>query len=167
MIRNSIFEKKVISFSYYTQKTTSKIKIEPHFLIFRFNTWYLLGYSSELSDFYLFKLTRMLKINCTNIVFKKKKVDLNKFSKKDFFNTKQSVKLLMDRSLEYKLLDYMNQNDYFINEDNKIIVSMPYLDEDFMVGLILSMGDKVTVLSPDKLVTRIKYEVKKIINLYN
>lgn len=47
-------------------------------------------------------------------IFQKKSL-----KKKDFFNDKYTVTMLIDRSLEYKLIDYIEFSSYEITEDNR------------------------------------------------
>lgn len=166
IIRAAIKNKKIIEFNYYSKAGIYKKNVEPNFVIFRNNSWYISGFCSTKQDFRLFKLTRISQLVVLNFSFEPKIMPKEKIKKKDYLCKDKKVTLLMDRSLEYKLVDYIDDKSYEITKSNKIKVDMPYIDYDFIIELILSMGDKVEVLSPKYIRNDIQKKIYKIIKLY-
>ncbi|WP_315067979.1 YafY family protein [uncultured Clostridium sp.] len=166
LIRKAIDEKRELSFRYYSKEGISEKNIEPYLVIFRLSAWNVLGFCKEENDFILFKLTRMADIIMSDTVFNAREIPEEKLEKKDFLNDKYTVTMLIDRSLEYKLVDYIEVTSYEITEDNRIKVDMPYINYEFIIELILSLGDKVEVLSPKHVIEDLKIRLENILNKY-
>lgn len=88
-------------------------------LYLELSAWNVLGFCKEENDFILFKLTRMTDIIMSDNIFNVRDIPEEKLKKKDFFNDKYTVTMLIDRSLEYKLIDYIEFSSYEITEDNR------------------------------------------------
>lgn len=166
LIREAIDERRELNFRYYSKDGISEKNIEPHLVIFRLSAWNVLGFCKEENDFILFKLTRMADIVLSDTIFNAREIPEEKLEKKDFLNDRYTVTMLIDRSLEYKLIDYIEVSSYEITEDNRIKVDMPYINYEFIIELILSLGDKVEVLSPKHVIEDLKIRVENILNKY-
>lgn len=166
LIRRAIDERRELSFRYYSKDGISEKNIEPYLVIFRLSAWNVLGFCKEENDFILFKLTRMADIIMSDTIFKAREIPEEKLKKKDFLNDRHTVTMLIDRSLEYKLIDYIEVSSYEITEDNRIKVNMPYINYEFIIELILSLGDKVEVLSPKHVIEDLKIRLENILNKY-
>jgi predicted DNA-binding transcriptional regulator YafY len=166
VIRKSIDTKKVVIFHYYSKTGISDRCIEPYFLIFRESSWYVLGFCMIEKDFKLFKLTRMVDIASIDVTFKAREIPKKKLERHDYFNKENTVTMLIHRSLEYKLIDYIEVGLYEITEDNQIKVEIPYINYEFIIELILSLGDRVEILSPKKVIEDLKIHAKNILNKY-
>lgn len=166
LIRKAIDERRELFFRYYSKHGISERNIEPYLVIFRLSAWNVLGFCKEENDFILFKLTRMTDIIMSDTIFNVRDIPEEKLKKKDFFNDKYTVTMLIDRSLEYKLIDYIEFSSYEITEDNRIKVDMPYINYEFIIELILSFGDKVEVLSPKHVIEDLKIRLENILNKY-
>jgi predicted DNA-binding transcriptional regulator YafY len=166
LIRRAIDERRELSFRYYSKDGISEKNIEPYLVIFRLSAWNILGFCKEENDFILLKLTRMADIILSDTIFKAREIPEEKLEKKDFLNDRYTVTMLIDRSLEYKLIDYIEVSSYEITEDNRIKVNMPYINYEFIIELILSLGDKVEVLSPKHVIEDLKIRVENILNKY-
>ncbi|WP_297427496.1 YafY family protein [Clostridium sp.] len=166
LIRKAIDERRELFFRYYSKEGISEKNIEPYLVIFRLSAWNVLGFSKEENDFILFKLTRMTDIIFSDTIFNAREIPEEKLKKKNFFDDRYTVTMLIDRSLECKLIDYIEFSSYEITEDNRIKVDMPYINYEFIIQLILSFGDKVEVLSPKHVIEDLKTRVKNILNKY-
>ncbi|WP_026887613.1 helix-turn-helix transcriptional regulator [Clostridium beijerinckii] len=166
VIRKAINERKELSFRYYSKTGIYERNIEPYLVIFRLSAWNVLGFCEEENDFILFKLTRMTDIILSDTIFNVRDIPEEKLKKKDFFNDRYTVTMLIDRSLEYKLIDYIEFSSYEITNDNRIKIDMPYINYEFIMQLILSFGDKVEVLSPKHVIEDLKIRVENILNKY-
>ncbi|WP_160679806.1 YafY family protein [Clostridium sp. C8-1-8] len=166
LTRKAIDERRELFFRYYSKEGISEKNIEPYLVIFRLSAWNVLGFCKEDNDFILYKLTRMADIRLSDTIFNVREIPEEKLEKKDFFNDTYTVTMLIDRSLEYKLIDYIEVSSYEITDDNRIKVDMPYIKYEFIIQLILSMGDKVEVLSPKHVIEDLKIRVENILNKY-
>lgn len=59
VIQDAIELKRTLCFSYYGPAGDSQREIEPYYLIFKWNNWYVYGYCYLRNDFRMFKLNRM------------------------------------------------------------------------------------------------------------
>ncbi len=74
---------------------------------------------------------------------------------------------LFDKSMKYAVSDIFGVNNYETLDDERIKVSFSYGQKSWIYGFLLSFGDKVEVLSPDKLRQRIKEMAVNISRVYD
>ncbi len=63
VIKQTINNRELISFQYYSEKGESVCNIEPYFIMFRWFAWYIYGYCLTQQDFRLFKLNRLSELH--------------------------------------------------------------------------------------------------------
>lgn len=166
IIRNALNEKKELFFHYYSANGISERYIEPYFVIFRWSSWYVFGFCKLRNDFRLFKLTRIVDIMLSDTKFIDRDIPKEKLKMDNFFNENQTVTMLVDRCLEYKIIDNIGVDSYEITRDNRIKIEIPYINYEFVIQLIMSFGDKVEVLSPKYIIEHLKIHAKNILSIY-
>lgn len=171
IIAEAIKEKKRIRFDYTTasNRTLRRI-VEPLLLNFRWYAWYLFGYCTEKCDYRLFKVTRMRNVLNTEVEFENSHEGWRTiFDNKDDQDTRKYVDLdlICSNDVRVQMEDCFPRaaieevdEDYF-----RMTFSVPE-NERYWFGLILSFGDKVKVLSPSSVVSRVQNTVSDIQNLY-
>lgn len=171
LIEDAIKGKKQIRFSYTSASNRTSLRtVEPLLLNFRWYAWYLFGYCTEKHDYRLFKVTRMRNVLNTEVSFE---------------NIHEGWRTVFDNQDEqdirsYVELELMCSNDIRVQmEDCFPRAVIEELDEDYFrmrfsvpenerywFGLILSFGEKVKVLSPESVVSRIQDTVSGIQKTY-
>lgn len=185
--KDSIMQKKITSLNEaiesnkciqieYISKTSRKIRIiHPYKLVFKQSYWYLYGFCEESNDFRLFKINRIVSHEILNKNFNCKsieKIDL----KNDFGVTlfpPQDSKSLYDIKLEYDSI-----NEFFLtdkidakffqrnNNEEKGCIIFQVSDLDWTADFIISIQDKVKVVSPLELKEKVKLRIKKMSEIY-
>lgn len=167
LLREAINNNLEVFFDYFSSKGLSQRYIEPYFITFKWSAWYVFGYCKLRNDFRLFKLNRISSLKITDIKFKLRDVPEERLNLDNYFiNEKKVVTMLIDRSLEYKIVDQYGVNSYEITEDNRIKFNLVYTNHQYAMEFILSLGDKVYILSPDSIIDELKTNSKNILNMY-
>lgn len=166
VLRKSVKERKEVFFHYYSAKGTFERYIEPYFIIFKWSSWYVFAFCKLRQDFRLFKLTRMVDLKSTDTVFNIRNIPKEKIQLDSFFHDEQIVTMVIDRCLEYQLIDNFGADCYEIIENNLIKIDLPYTNYEFVIQLILSFGDKVEVLSPTHIIDDLRIHAQNILNRY-
>jgi predicted DNA-binding transcriptional regulator YafY len=165
-IRMAISENKLFSFEYYSEKGLSKRIIEPYFIVFKWSAWYVYGFCRDKTDFRLFKLNRLWKYGILNETFEPKpKYNISPDFDKYFMDTNE-VTILFDKSVEFKLIDEYGPDCFEVTDDNLLKLTTGYTNKDYIIGWILSFGDKARVISPDKIIMELKEKTKNILKNY-
>lgn len=156
----------IVSFNYYgrSQKMTKR-KVEPYRIINKNNDWYLLGYCLDKLAYRVFKINRINSITNTNQNFIRRN-DNNNSSDKLQFNNENNVELVLeiDKKLSYRIYDEFNKSQIRTNDNNDYIIHVEYPEDDWLYGYILSFGEHIKVLSPDRIRSIIADKLAKAIN---
>ncbi len=166
LLKEAMSTKKEVAFDYYSSKGTSKREIEPYFITFKWSAWYVFGYCKQRKDFRLFKLNRMDVLKITDIIFNVQSIPHEKTQLDDYFLTEKFVTILIDRCLEYHIVDSYGVDSYEITSDNRIKFDLPYTNHDYAIQFILALGDKAQVLAPKSMIHQIKTHAENILELY-
>ncbi|WP_459766585.1 WCX domain-containing protein [Alkaliphilus crotonatoxidans] len=100
------------------------------------------------------------RLNRGSIPEEKKKLE-NYFSQEQWV-----VTLLLDPSLEYKIVESYGVNSYEIMPDQRIRFKLYYRNKDYALKTILGFGDKAEVISPKEMINEIRSCAKKIYEKY-
>ena len=68
MIQDAIETRHLLKFKYFAPSGESVRNIEPYYIVFKWNSWYVYGWCRKRKDFRLFKLNRMDKLTETTDV---------------------------------------------------------------------------------------------------
>lgn len=131
-------------------------------LIFKSYTWYMWGYCLKRSDYRMFKLSRIRKIDLTSNFFihrGEKYMDPEEFIGEIVKITLKINKEFLSRAKEY----FQEKN---INEiDNEFFASIEFPNGEWIKEYLLSFGSNIEVLEPLWLKNSIINEAKKILNM--
>lgn len=167
ILRKAILDKNEVTFEYFSSKGVSKRCIEPYFITFKWSAWYVFGYCKLRKDFRLFKLNRMDGVKESDVKFITRHIP-NELTELDNYFTKDEkvITMLIDRSIEYEVVESYGVNSYEITEDNRIKFDLHYTNHDFTMKFIMGLGDKVEVLSPKFIIDQLKVSAENILNKY-
>lgn len=170
-LQSAVVKKCVVTFSYTNNDNKTRIhNVEPIAVIYRWYAWYLLAYSEEKDDYRIYKLVRMNHLQITDKPFLKEHesadIILKNADKKD---SRQYTDVFVKCKAEAKsrVIEYLKGvvMDEFLNGDFLIKLSVVE-NEQFWIGTLLSLGDLVEVIEPERIRTRIIEAAEKIILLY-
>lgn len=169
LLRQAISNRFIVQFEYYSKNGQTKREFEPYFITFKWSAWYVFGFCRLRSDFRLFKLNRLINLELTENCYTLREVTDDQLDLEAFYlapGKRNYATLLLDRSLEYIMVDTYGQDSYEIIDDNTIMAKWDYVNEGEMVKTILSLGGGAKVITPQELADAVKRETEKIICQY-
>ncbi len=151
IIQDAIGLKKTIGFKYYSPGGDTEREIEPYYLIFKWTSWYVYGYCFLRNDFRLFKLERMDSIAYVSSFKGDREVPMPDLSNKEVFPVKDRVKAIFDPSMKWQLVQEYGIDSFQEMEDGSLLFEQSYADDEGLLAWMLSCGDKVAVLEPERI----------------
>lgn len=169
-IRNAISNKQLVSIEYISKMSSTVRTIEPYKLVFKERDWYVYAYCLLRMDFRLFKLNRISAYEITTDYFVPRQVTVPSFALKNKLYEKGNnvqYRIALEFALENKefLLQALGALNFKIT-DNKGIIDFITTNLDYMVNLIISLQDKVKVVSPPILQERVLQTINKMKKIY-
>ena len=168
LLRQAIKSCRVVEMDYYTSQGGARRVIEPYYVIYQWSDWYVYAYCRLRGDFRLFKLNRSDALELTGDCFERRPVeslpDLNEYFNKS--ETRQTVVLLVDRSLEYLLVESYGSKSFQPYDENNYLFSFDYVNPEWMLQYVLSFGGKAKVLEPESLAEEVCRQAEAILANY-
>lgn len=169
VLRKAIAERNVVRFAYYSKKGQTERAVEPYLITFQWAAWYLFGYCRLREDFRLFKLNRITGLELTDMRYVPRQITEEQLDFSAYLSdprTKRCATLVLDRSLEYVVVDEFGTDAIERTNDNKIVAKWDYVDEREMVKTVLGLGGGVKVAAPQSLADAVCAEAEKIFQQY-
>jgi predicted DNA-binding transcriptional regulator YafY len=170
LISKAVDEFSILSFDYTDSnlKSTQR-KVEPVSLVLKMNSWYLYAYCMYRDDFRLFKLSRIRNLKIINGKFSQREMP-DKFPWEGCWNTeneKQRFVFKFNSKAISKLTDYFDVDNIKVGDDGSAVVTVHYLEDEWVYGMILSFGSDIEVLEPQHVREIIKVRAEEILKKYN
>jgi len=156
VIQDAIEKRHLIKFKYFSPSGESRRTIEPYFIVFKWNDWYVYGWCRKRKDYRLFKLNRMDRLTESDGGFICRNAPVPSFSSDLHYPREIKVKALFDADMKWKLVEEFGAECNMESAGEKILFSADYADLESLMGWLLSFGDKVEVLEPAELRKRMK-----------
>lgn len=167
IIKKAILNHHIISFKYYYEKGEKQRIIEPYKLIFKWSSWYVLGYCLDKKAFRLFKLNRLWDIQNSNKSFSLRDIPAEELNLNNYFTeAKINLKAIFAETEKYRLIEEYGANCYSTIENGKLLFEWSFVSYEHMLNWVLSFGDKVYILEPEKLRYEYKKQAENIIKMY-
>ena len=165
MIKTAILNKNRIKFEYYnTNGEKSERIVEPLQIWFKDKSWYLIVYCKTKQDYRIFKIARIKEIEILEEHFER---ELQKESKKEKHNFKTiTLELEISEKMAYRVYDEFEDSEINKKADGSFIVNVEFPENEWVYGYILSFGEYVKVLSPERVKRTIKNKIEKILKNY-
>lgn len=171
ILNQAIKDKHTVTFSYTNADNVQKeFEVEPVAALYKWYAWYLLSYFPKYEDYRTFKLERMDQIeitNRTNSMEHHAEHAQEQWEKQGDQRTYIHLKLHCQKEIKVKCMEYLNGaiESEFENGDVIMALSVPE-NEQFWYGVVLSFGNKITVLEPKELQQKIVNTCKDILQQY-
>lgn len=168
LLRECVLQKRVLTFEYYGSDGEKTERIaEPLKILFKGAGWYLYSFCRSKQDYRIFKLTRMNHPRMLEERFERPIPD-HVFPQTDrvYASDMMQLKLRFDASLAFRVYDEFNPEKVVRNPDGSLVVETAFPPGDWVCGFLLSYGDGVTVLEPEKIRNEIAGRAEKIARLY-
>lgn len=165
MIKTAILNKNQIEFVYYNSNgEKSQRTVEPLQVWFKDKSWYLISYCKMKQDYRIFKIARIKEIKILEEHFKR---ELQQENKKEEYKFKTvTLELEISKKMAYRVYDEFEDSEINKKDDGSFIINVEYPENEWVYGYILSFGEYVKVLSPERVKRTIKDKIEKILKNY-
>lgn len=167
LIKNAISDKHIIAFDYYSSKGENQYSVEPYRIVFKWSSWYVFGYCIQTQEFRLFKLNRLWNLIKTDNTYDIKDISPQALNFGDFLAENNfTLKAIFDGSEKFRIIENYGIDSFKELDDGQIFFERGFANYDNMLQWVLSFGDKVTVLSPEKLINDLRLQSENIFKKY-
>lgn len=165
MIKVAILNKNPIEFIYYNSNGDKTKRIaEPLQIWFKDKSWYLIAYCRMKQDYRIFKITRIKEIKTLQEHFER---ELPKEQKEEKYKFRIiSLELEIGKEMAYRVYDEFECSEITKKDDGNFIIKVEYPENEWVYGYILSFGEYLKVLSPDRVKTTIRNKLEKTLKNY-
>lgn len=165
IIKSAILNKKLIEFIYYNSNgEESKRIVEPLQIWFKDKSWYLISYCRNKKDYRIFKIARIKEIKTLQEHFER---EIPKEPREEKCNFKSiSLELEISKQMAYRVYDEFENNQISKKENGNFIVKVEYPDNEWVYGYILSFGEYIKVIAPNRAKDIIKDKLEKTLKNY-
>ena len=144
--------------------------VEPIALNYRWYAWYFLAFCISKQDYRIFKVARVSELKPTKIPFSMQHEDPAYLLEQAFHGGKRKsldITILCKADAKVPICEYLGGKITETRENGDFVMQLhAFEDERMWFAMILSFGDKVTVLQPDSLKTRLTETAQSILSLY-
>lgn len=169
-VRQAMEENKVLRFHYTNSSGENAFRvIEPLSIAYKGFSWYIYGYCRTKEDYRVFRLSRMKNPELGEEKFdpaRRVVEEINWLGVPD--NSRPDVALLMKFAprARARVEDFFDAENIQVQEDGSILVRVQYPEDAWVYSTILSFGEDVEVLEPERIRTIISEKAKKIWERY-
>ena len=165
IIKEAIFQKRVISFCYFSGKgNKEKRNVRPIRLVFKSKSWYLYSFCLLRNDYRFFKLTRIKELEMLSETYTQDFTS-TKIEKQIQVENTVAVKLKFDRQAAFRVYDEFTDN---ITEDSQgnLYVQVDLPDNEVLYSYVMSFSDSVEVIEPQSIREQMKKGLQKMQEKY-
>lgn len=148
-VHESVSASSLLHFSYTgANGKRSTRKVEPHTLIYKNFTWYLLAYCLKRGDFRLFRISRIRDLKCLSEHFVRRPVEpLANFQGNEGRKMVELV-LKFDPAIRVKVEEQFDDTELTEDMEGFIIATFSWPDDDWVMCYVLGLGSDVEVIRP-------------------
>lgn len=171
-LQKAVREKIPVKFTYTNNSgQTRQHSVEPVAVVYRWYAWYLLAYSLEKCDYRTYKLVRMENLEVMKGTFLREhptaEVILQDEGQQDCKQDTTEISVKCKQEAVYRLKEYLHGQVVENLQDGMAIMKLSVVEqEQWWIGILLSLGDAVEVLSPMHVKERLIGLAEKILFLY-
>ncbi|MCL2372448.1 MAG: YafY family transcriptional regulator [Defluviitaleaceae bacterium] len=165
LIKQAIFQSRVIQFDYFYGKGESRRRIEPHIIIFQWTSWYVFGFCLERQGWRMFKLNRLINLVQCDQAFTMRNIPKEKPDLYSHLTDDIKLVAVFDKAVKYRLVEAYGIESFRETEDG-LHFEFDFTNLDYMVSWLLGFGDKVKVLEPPHVAAEIISIAKNILARY-
>ncbi|MCU0847745.1 MAG: YafY family transcriptional regulator [Spirochaetes bacterium] len=167
LVNESIRDRMLIGFLYRNSAGKSvRRKIEPMTLIFKGYAWYLFAFCRLKNDYRLFRLSRISGIEVIPEHFSRRSASYKDYMK-DGEPDREKVDLTLEFTPEARFMveDYFDEESIEVKDDGRMTVKASFIEDEWVYSLLLSYGEKVRVVAPERIRKALGEKAKKILTL--
>lgn len=164
MIKTAILNKNQIEFTYYNSNgNKSKRIVEPLQIWFKDKSWYLISYCRNKEDYRIFKIARIKEIKTLQEHFER---ELPKKQEEEYNLRNILLELEISKEMAYRVYDEFENSEISKKENGNFIVKVEYPENEWVYGYILSFGEHIKVIAPNRAKNIIKDKLEKTLKNY-
>ncbi len=167
LLREAIRNNRIVRFRYCSSKGDEIRQVEPYYLTFRWSAWYLYGYCKDRKDYRLFKLNRIWELEGRDEYFEPGDIPEDRQDLDQYFTDDIQITVLFDQEVRYRLIEEYGPGCYSVTKEGGLLFSSGFTNRDFVIGWLLSFGDKAKVIEPRELCQELKEIAEGIIKNYS
>ena len=164
LLKNAVIKKMAITFSYSSSYgITTDRTVYPLKLVFKSKSWYMQAFCLPKENYRTFKINRMQGIEILEQSFEGILLPPPEIDPKELEMPKLvDIKLLFSPVIAYRIYDEFGEDYITKNEDGSFTVQMKIIDDYWLYEYILSFGNWVEVLEPQRVRDEIVEQIDKI-----
>ena len=165
IIKEAIFQKRVISFCYFSGKgNREKRNVKPIRLVFKSKSWYLYSFCLLRNDYRFFKLTRIKELKMLSETFSQDFTSTTIEKQIQVENT-VAVKLKFDKKAAFRVYDEFADE---ITEDSQgnLYVQVDLPDDEILYSYVLSFSNCVEIIEPQSIREQMKKRLQEMQEKY-
>lgn len=166
LIQAAIEEHRKIGFCYFSPRGESRRELEPYLLVFQWSSWYVWGYCMDKQDYRMFKLNRLLDLNCTGELFEPRELPEFKIENDNIFKRSFEVTALFEPEFKWRLIEEYGPESFEEQADGKLLFRFWFMDKESSIGWLLSFGYHVELISPPELREEFAGIIKEMVKKY-
>lgn len=170
-LQAAIRERKFVRFTYTDAGGETGVRtVEPVAVVYRWYAWYLLAYSPEKGGYRTYKLLRMENVETTGGTFTREHAGAETILREESRKApveRTEIRIRCRPGGKAKAVEYLN--GVVIREDESGCCDMilnVVEREHFWFGALLSLGDEIEILEPERIRNRVLEAAEKIVCLY-
>lgn len=168
LLRNAIINNTTISFCYFNSNGEKIDRtVEPFKLLFKGQSWYLLGFCRVRNDYRMFKIRRMKDLAINDETFQKDaSVDVPNLEEGTEPPPTVTLTLKIDECLAYRVYDEFDETSITKNPDGTFNATFSVPEDEWVYSYILSYGPGAEVIKPGRIRKIITQRLFKILDKY-
>lgn len=170
-LQTAVLAKHTVEFTYTNNNGETRThNVEPVAVIYRWYAWYLLAYSKVKKDYRTYKLVRMSDLTITDKPFEKEHEPADVILREsDKTDSRQYTEILIKcrESAKARVREYLKGTVTQEYANGDVLMKATVVEnEQFWIGTLLSLGDAVEVVAPEKIRRRLLNCAEKIVSIY-
>ena len=168
IIRDAFEKNRLITFGYMDSNgEVSSRKVEPYKLVSKAGNWYMQAYCTMRNDYRTFKLSRMTDVAMLGETFTYRDDKPARIGfEPDTRNKLTQVRLLIHASQRGYLTEVFGELKFTPYEADKFITEIPFMEDNYCYGIILSMGIWCECISPQHIREEVVRRIKTMLSQY-
>lgn len=161
-------ENRLLSFGYRDREGKSSARrAEPYQLVLKENDWYLQAYCLDRNAFRIFKLSRMSALALCPETFTPRAFEPKPMDGSGWMEGKLiTAELLADASLRETLADRCGADALTVLEDGRILVELPFAEDDYGYRFLLGLGEACECLGPPRVREELRRRLEVLLARY-
>ena len=165
LIKQAVFERRIIKFDYYYEKGESRRRIEPYAVIFKWTAWYVFGFCLERQDWRMFKLTQLWNLTLCEDFYTLREIPPERKNFETQFTDDIKLTALFDPSVKYQLIGAYGL-DCYTETENGLLFEFGFENRNFLINWLLGFGDKVKIIQPENIAREMQTIAENILKQY-